>query len=157
MAVKMIPNFDRSEKKSHCKVILVEDNKAEADLTRLVYREQNLPVDIIHCQNGEEFLDLLKVVKLEEICYVLLDLNMPKLNGYDVLETLAKEEKWRGLVVIVFSSSSNEKDVIKCYDLGAKAYVSKPFDIGELDRVILSIHRFWGNLNIKPVLSDCEV
>lgn len=133
------------------KVILVEDNKAEADLTKIVFHEQELPIEILHCQNGEEFIQLLHNINEDEICYVLLDLNMPRVNGYEVLEHVSKNEKWKNLVIIIFSSSVNEKDIAKCYELGAKAYVAKPFDLNELDRTILSIHRFWGATNIKPL------
>ncbi len=139
------------EKKIICnKVILVEDSKAEADLTKIVYSEQALPIEIVHCQNGEEFLNFLNDADEQEICYVLLDLNMPRVSGYDVLTALAADEKWKNLVIIIFSSSINEKDVARCYELGAKAYVAKPFELSELDRTILSIHDFWGNTNVKP-------
>ncbi len=135
------------------KIILVEDNKAEADLTRIIYKEQSIPCEIVHCQNGEEFLQLLSSVNQEDICYVLLDLNMPRVNGYDVLTELALNEKWKNLIIIVFTSSSNSKDVSKCYEMGAKAYVAKPLDLNELDRTINSIHHFWGDTNVKPTQS----
>lgn len=138
--------------KSLCNtVVLVEDNKAEADLTRIIYRELSLPVEIVHFQNGEEFITFLSENGHDGICYVLLDLNMPRLNGFEILVTLARNDKWKHLAVIIFSSSSNEKDIAKCYELGANAYVAKPLDLNELDRSILSIHGFWGGVNIKPM------
>ncbi|MCC6726543.1 MAG: response regulator [Saprospiraceae bacterium] len=136
------------------KVILVEDNIAEADLTRIIYREQSIPCEIIHCQNGEDFINLLPSVNEEDICYVLLDLNMPRVSGYEVLKELSMNERWKNLVVIVFTSSSNSRDVSKCYEMGAKAYVAKPLDLNELDRTILSIHHFWGMTNIKPQIMN---
>ena len=138
------------QKSAGCKVILVDDNKAEADLTQIIYREQGIPVQIVHCLNGEEFLNMLTDTEKEEICYVLLDLNMPRLNGYEVLQALAKDKQWSNLMVIIFSSSSNEIDISKCYEMGANAYVVKPIDLNELDRTIHAIHGFWGNTNIKP-------
>ncbi|MBK8563368.1 MAG: response regulator [Saprospiraceae bacterium] len=132
------------------KIILVEDNRAEADLTRIIYKEQAIACEIIHCENGEEFITLLETVNPEDISYVLLDLNMPRVSGYEVLEMLSRKEEWKNLVVIVFSSSNNSKDVALCYELGAKAYVNKPMDLNELDRIILSIHSFWGVTNVTP-------
>lgn len=132
------------------KVILVEDNMGEAELTKISYLDQSIPVEIIHCTNGEEFLNTLTDLDQSEICYVLLDLNMPRLNGYDVLNRLALDQKWKNLIVIIFSSSNNANDVNKCYEMGAKAYVTKPFDLNELDRTIHTIHDFWGSVNIKP-------
>jgi DNA-binding response OmpR family regulator len=134
----------------HKKVILVEDNKAEADLTRIIYKEQSISCDIVHCGNGEEFITFLDTADTSEISYVLLDLNMPRLNGYEVLEYLSQNEAWKTLVVIVFSSSQNTKDVELCYELGAKAYVTKPMDLAELERTILSIHNFWSETNLTP-------
>ncbi len=133
------------------KVVLVEDNKAEADLTRIIYMEQSIPCEIIHCKNGEEFLTLLTSINQNEISYVLLDLNMPRVSGYNVLTELSQRKEWKNLTVIVFSSSSNSNDISKCYELGAKAYVAKPLELAELDRTILSIHQFWGNANVKPL------
>jgi CheY-like chemotaxis protein len=132
------------------KVILVEDNKAEADLTRIIYQEQSIACEIVHCGNGEEFIAFLDNADTSEISYVLLDLNMPRVNGYEVLEFLSNNEVLKNLVVIVFSSSSNSKDVERCYQMGAKAYVNKPMDLYELERAIQSIHNFWGDTNLKP-------
>jgi two-component system, response regulator len=148
----MMPNPCKMN--SNCKkIILVEDNLAEADLTKIVYKDLSISTEIVHCLNGEEFLKFLEVSSQDEICYVLLDLNMPRLNGYEVLKQLSADDKWKNLIVIIFSSSSNELDVSKCYELGAKAYVAKPLDLHELDRTILSIHGFWGDTNIKPSMN----
>lgn len=135
------------------KVILVEDNMGEAELTKISYQDQSIPVEIIHCSNGEEFLNTLSNLDQSEISYVLLDLNMPRLNGYDVLNRLSLDNKWKNLIVIIFSSSNNANDVNRCYEMGAKAYVSKPFDLNELDRTIHTIHDFWGGVNIKPMMN----
>jgi two-component system, chemotaxis family, response regulator Rcp1 len=132
------------------KVILVEDNQAEAELTRIVFRELSIPVEIVHCLNGEDFLQMLEGFEQQEICYVLLDLNMPRMNGYEVLEYISKDEKWKNLAVIVFSSSINSKDIDRCYEMGANAYVAKPLDLNEFDRTILSIHGFWCGMNMSP-------
>jgi CheY-like chemotaxis protein len=135
------------------KVLLVEDNFAEADLTRIIYREKNLPVEIIHFSNGEEFLRELPSIQLNEVCYVLLDLNMPRLNGYEVLSAMALHEKFKSIIVIIFSSSNSASDVAKCYELGAKAYVTKPLNLDELERTISCIHNFWFGVNLKPDLN----
>jgi DNA-binding response OmpR family regulator len=89
-------------------------------------------------------------VDKDEISYVLLDLNMPRLNGYEVLRALSNDKDGHNLIVIIFSSSNNEKDIALCYEMGAKAYVIKPLDLNELDRTIHAIHSFWGNTNIRP-------
>ncbi len=129
---------------------MVEDNKAEADLTKISYHEQSICCEIVHCGNGEEFITFLHTTNPTEIAYVLLDLNMPRVNGYEVLEYLSQKSEWKNLIVIVFSSSNNVQDVELCYELGARAYVNKPMDLNELDRTIHSIHNFWCGINVKP-------
>ncbi len=136
--------------KASKKVIIVEDNKAEADLTRIIYQDQSIDCEIVHFENGEDFIAFVDNDDVSEISYVLLDLNMPRVNGYEVLEFLSKNEALKNLVVIVFSSSNNSKDVERCYQMGANAYVNKPLNLNELERAIESIHNFWGITNLKP-------
>lgn len=134
----------------HKKIILVEDNKAEADLTKIVCRDLKIESEILHFSDGEELLIKLPALPLAQISYILLDLNMPRVNGYQVLQKLSTEPNWKKLPVIVFSSSTSENDVNTCYDLGANAYVTKPMDINKLTQVIQSIHSFWGQTNVGP-------
>ncbi|MBI5917685.1 MAG: response regulator [Bacteroidetes bacterium] len=135
------------------KVILVEDNKAQADLAKIIYLAQSIPVELIHCPDGEDFLQLLPTLNQQEIIYVLLDLNMPKIDGYKVLEVMSSHENWKNMAVIIFSTSSNEADIQKCYELGARAYVTKPLDLDEFDKTIQAIHGFWGEVNLKPIMN----
>ncbi len=134
----------------HKKIILVEDNIAEADLTKIVCRDLQIKSEILHFSDGEELLFQLPALPLTQISYILLDLNMPRVNGYQVLEKLRVNPDWKKLPVIVFSSSTSENDVNTCYDLGANAYVTKPMDINKLSQVVQSIHSFWGQTNIGP-------
>lgn len=134
------------------KVILVEDNLAEATLTRLAFQSKIQNAEIIHCANGEELFVLLNQIQLDDICYVLLDLNMPRIGGIEVLRIVGQHEKWRLLPFIIFSSSSLEQEVRACYDLGANAYVTKPMNLDLFDKTIESIHRFWGEVNLRPAI-----
>lgn len=140
--------------KNKCsKVILVEDNKAEADLTKIIFKEQDIQVEILHCSNGEALIELLTKVSYKDICYILLDLNMPRINGFDILKTFAGHNEWCKLPVIVFTSSSSDADMKTCYEMGANAFVPKPLDLHGLDQTIKAIHRFWGEINIRPYLN----
>jgi CheY-like chemotaxis protein len=76
---------------------------------------------------------------------------MPKLNGFDVLNTFLKDENLQKLPVIVFTTSSNPADIKKCYETGANAYVVKPFDFTDLEKSIGAISSFWGGVNVKPM------
>lgn len=132
------------------KVILVEDNKAEADLTKIIFREQAIRAEIVHCNNGEDLLNLLSSIAYGEICYILLDLNMPKVNGFDILKAFSEHQDWSKLPVIVFTSSNSDADMRTCYEMGANAYVPKPLDLNGLDSTIKAIHDFWGETNVQP-------
>ena len=134
------------------KVILVEDNKAAAGLLEMVFNEQKIDCDLAHFQDGDDLLSGLPVIPLYEICYILLDLNMPKMSGFELLEIFAGHPDWQKLPVIVFSSSTCQSDVDACYDLGANAYVSKPLDFNSLQRIVQVVHGFWGQVNQGPFL-----
>ena len=135
------------------KVILVEDNPADVELTKLAFRNQAFPPEITHFTDGKAFLDFLRKTPLSHICYILLDLNMPKISGIEVLKALSTHPVWHKLPVIVFTSSSNPKEVNACYEQGANAYVLKPFDFQEYDKTIKAIHEFWCGVNIAPAIN----
>ena len=135
------------------KIILVEDNLDDVRLTKLAFENLDIPAEFVHCANGEELLTFLKEEPLININYILLDLNMPKLNGFDVLSSFQQDEELKKLPVIVFTTSSNPSDIRKCYDTGANAYVVKPFDFTDLERSISAISNFWGEVNVKPMFN----
>ncbi len=132
------------------KIILVEDNIADVELTKLAFRKLELPLEVIHVFDGYELIDLLKKLNLEDIVLILLDLNMPKLGGLDILKIMNKDEEFCKLPVIIFSTSNNESDVYACYEYGANAYVSKPIDINDFHKTIQAIAHFWGDINVLP-------
>jgi DNA-binding response OmpR family regulator len=106
--------------------------------------------ELLHCPDGASLFTFLRKIPFDEVCYILLDLNMPKLNGKEILKALSADKNWCMVPVIVFSSSSYSPDIATCYELGANAYVVKPLDLPEFDRVIQAIHAFWGDVNLRP-------
>lgn len=138
------------------KIILVEDNPADAQLTKLAFKSISPDADVINFSNGIELLDHLKEEQKEPISLIMLDLNMPQMNGTEVLKSLQDHKEWAGIPVVVFSSSKQDVDIYNCYALGANAYVTKPFDLSEFEKTIETIAQFWGNLNRRPVLAVSE-
>lgn len=132
------------------KIILVEDNIADVELTKLSFANLKQQVDILHFFNGQELIDFLNgnTEIYSEVSFILLDLNMPKLGGIDVLRLLGKRPTLKKIPVIVFTSSVHQVDVQTCYELGANAYITKPIDIMEFERAISAIAQFWCGLNI---------
>jgi CheY-like chemotaxis protein len=133
------------------KIILAEDNLADYELTRLAFEELNFPVDIIHLGDGQELLNFFSTNPVSDIVLLLLDLNMPKVGGIEILKMMYDDPILRRLPVVVLSSSLHETDVYTCYEYGANAYVNKPIDINEFNKLIRAIANFWLGINLGPV------
>ncbi len=138
-------------------IVLAEDNPADVELTRLAFEALSLPVKIIHKEDGQELLQYLQSASLHEIDLLLLDLNMPKINGIEILKALYNDDLLRRLPVVVLSSSLHESDVLTCYEYGANAYVNKPLDVHEFNEMIRSIANFWIGTNVGPVYETRRV
>jgi CheY-like chemotaxis protein len=83
---------------------------------------------------------------------VLLDLKLPRVNGFEVLDWIRKADQFRRLPVVVFSSSNHEADVIRAYDAGANSFVLKPVDFNALVDVARTVHHYWLALNEHPAV-----
>ena len=132
------------------KVILVEDNLADVELVRISIRELENPVELVHVGDGQELLNFLKTTVLSEIAVIMLDLNMPRVSGIDVLRFMHEDPLLKKVPVVMFTTSNSKTDILKCYELGAKAFVCKPLDIFEFNQAIRSIVEFWTGINMLP-------
>ena len=135
------------------KIILAEDNIADVELTKIAFKELDLNLDVSHVFDGQQLMDLLKTSSLNEVALVLLDLNMPKMGGLDVLKQMYEDVELRKLPVVVFTSSAHESDVHSCYEYGANAYVNKPIDINDFHKTIAAIANFWAEINVLPAFN----
>ncbi len=132
------------------KVILVEDNLADVELVRISIMELENPVELVHVGDGQELLAFLNTAVLNEIAVILLDLNMPRVSGIDVLRLMHNDPMLKKVPVVMFTTSNSKTDILKCYELGAKAFVCKPLDIFEFNHSIRSIVEFWTGINMLP-------
>ncbi len=132
------------------KVILVEDNLADVELVRISIRELENPIELVHVGDGQELLNFLKTAVLSEIAVIMLDLNMPRVSGIDVLRYMHEDPLLKKVPVVMFTTSNSKTDILKCYELGAKAFVCKPLDIFEFNQAIRSIVEFWTGINMLP-------
>ena len=135
------------------KVILVEDNLADVELVKISVRELENPVELIHVGDGQELLIFFKTAVLSEIAVILLDLNMPRVSGIDVLKHMQLDPSLKKVPVVMFTTSNSKSDIMKCYELGAKAFVCKPLDIFEFNNSIRSIVEFWTSINMLPTFN----
>ncbi|HED19428.1 MAG TPA: response regulator [Gammaproteobacteria bacterium] len=146
-----------SEQSNHGTILLVEDSPDDVELTLRAFKKGHLSNPIIVKRDGREALDyllgtddagepnLLPVV-------VLLDLNMPRVNGLQVLQKMRSHEYTRIVPVVVLTTSDEQRDVIDSYHLGANSFVRKPVESKEFFEAILSLELYWTVRNVPPPL-----
>src|SRR5262247_900520 len=138
------------------RILLVEDDPKDTELTRTALEEYNLSNEVVVASDGEEALDYLyyrgKFQRRsgENPAVMLLDLKLPKVNGLEVLEKIKSDDALRMIPVVVLTSSREERDMVKSYKLGVNAYVVKPVDFHEFVNAIKELGVFWAIINEPP-------
>ena len=138
------------------KILLVEDNANDVELTLAALNEYHLVNDVDVVRDGEEALDYLyKRGKYEtretlEPAVVLLDLKLPKVDGLEVLEKIKADENLKTVPVVMLTSSREEQDLVRSYQLGVNAYVVKPVEFGEFMNALKELGLFWAVINQLP-------
>ncbi|MFX1409426.1 MAG: response regulator [Promethearchaeota archaeon] len=134
-------------KKVKARILLVEDNAADIRLTREVLQENKIVRRLDVVKNGVEAIEFLKkrgkYSNVNRPNLIILDLNLPKRDGFYVLEEIKREEELKRIPVVILTVSDNRDDLIKAYDLHANCYVIKPLEMEEFYRIINSIVNFW--------------
>lgn len=128
------------------KIMLVDDNEADIELTRSTLEEGKVRMHIVTAIDGQDALDQLEatVKKGEELPdLILLDLNMPRLDGRGFLSKLRQAEALKAIPVVVLTSSDAEQDIVKSYKLGANCYVNKPVGLDEFQKIVRTVEHFW--------------
>lgn len=137
-------------------ILLAEDNPQDVELTIEALSEYNLANNVISVRDGVEAMEYLncegqfKNRKKGNPAVLLLDIKMPRMDGIEVLEAIRKNEKLKTLPVVMLTSSREEPDLRKCYDLGVNAYVVKPVDFKDFMDAVRTIGIFWALLNEQP-------
>ena len=128
-------------------ILLVEDNPSDVLVTRETLKDSKLLSHISVVKDGEEAMAFLlregKYVNATRPDLILLDLNMPKKNGLEVLAEIKIDERLRRIPVVVLTTSSAEKDILKTYDLHANCYITKPVNLDQFSAVVKAIEEFW--------------
>jgi two-component system, response regulator len=137
-------------------ILIVEDNEDDYEATERSFRRARFVNPISWCRNGQDALDFLRregaYANYGEITadLILLDLNMPGLDGRRVLEILKADERFKSIPVVVLTTSSDSKDVEKCYELGASTYIQKPVDFQGLAEAVRTMKDYWFHIAILP-------
>jgi len=129
------------------KILLVEDNPGDVRLIKEALKEGKIHVDMDAVQDGVEALAYLrqkgKYVKAPRPGLILLDLNLPKKDGREVLAEIKTDEDLKRIPVIILTISKDEEDIMKSYNLHANCYITKPVDLKQFMKVVQSIEDFW--------------
>jgi two-component system, response regulator len=134
-------------------VVYAEDDPVDAMAIKRTWRKQNIDNPLHIVRDGEECLDFLfnpahtnHTTRVTIPGVIILDINMPKLDGFSVLQRIrdAEDERFRHIPVVMFTSSELEADRLKCYRLGANAFIVKPSNFQQFSEAIKLIMLFWG-------------
>ncbi len=136
-------------------ILLVDDNPDDIELTLRAFRKSRLTNRILVKRDGQEALDYLlgeddKGNPNPLPTVTLLDLNMPRVNGLDVLKRLRAEERTRTAPVVVLTTSDEQRDIVDSYQLGANSYIRKPVDTQAFFSVIQELELYWTVMNVAP-------
>ena len=131
-------------------VLLVDDNQADVKLTLKAFRIISSERQVTVVRDGEQALELLfssgrysGKLGASSLRLILLDLKLPKVNGFEVLKAVKADPKTQSIPVVMLTSSNQAQDVHECYRLGANSYVQKPVDYDEFCEAIQEIERYW--------------
>lgn len=134
-------------------ILLVEDNPDDVELTLLAFKKNNFANEIYVVEDGEEALDFLfgshpdGVSKRGLPMIILLDLMLPKIDGHEVLKEIKSKQQTKLIPVVILTSSKEEEDIFKGYDLGANSYVRKPVDYQGFVEVVNNLGVYWLAIN----------
>ena len=138
------------------RILLVEDDPRDVELTLTALGEYNLANEVVVTRDGEKALDYLycrgefNTRPHDNPAVMLLDLKLPKIDGLEVLQQIRSDERLKLIPVVVLTSSHEEKDMIRSYQLGVNAYVVKPVDFHEFVNAIKELGVFWAVINEPP-------
>ena len=129
--------------KKNKKILLVEDDKIDVMTVKRALREINVTNSVEVAGNGEEGLEILRSSAKDKPCIILLDLNMPRMNGMEFLHHIKSMDEFKRIPVVVLTTSKEERDKIESFNLGVAGYMAKPVDYQQFVEVIRTINLYW--------------
>jgi two-component system, chemotaxis family, response regulator Rcp1 len=141
-------------------ILLAEDNENDVELTRQGFKRSKLLLNLHHVRDGEECLAFLrKQGKYSDVPtpdILLLDLNMPRVDGREVLAEMVADKDLNSIPVVVLTTSANEEEILKMYKLRCSSYIVKPVDFDQFLRVVRSIAEYWFTVVVVPTRASTE-
>lgn len=138
-------------------ILLIEDNMDDAALTIRALKKNNVINNILHVEDGAQALDFIfsegEYADRAETTtpkLILLDIKMPKINGLQVLQRLKSDERTKKIPVVMLTSSKEDPDIKKCYELGVNSYIIKPVDFENFQSAVSQLAVYWQLINEPP-------
>lgn len=131
-------------------ILIVEDSEDDFEATKRAFSKTNLHNALHHVTSGEEALSYLQDDAKPKPGIILLDLNMPGMDGRKTLEVIKQQHQLKKIPVVILTTSNNEQDVKCCYELGANTYIQKPVDFDNLVAAIQQLKEYWFEIAILP-------
>ena len=133
--------------KQNACILLVEDDVADVELTKETLKDSKIEIDLEVVNDGVEAMAYLRKQGAYEGArtpdLILLDLNMPRMDGREVLDEMKKDDALKKIPVVILTTSSSEEDIVKSYCTGANCFITKPVGLKEFAKVVKSIEDFW--------------
>jgi CheY-like chemotaxis protein len=146
---------DKQNGKSQPYILIAEDDADDRFLLETAFEESGFTDKIVFAENGVDLLDYLNNQLSDSTprfpAFILLDLNMPKKDGREVLKEIKQHPVLRKIPVVVFTTTKHEKDISKCYELGANSYIVKPASFDDLVRVVATLRNYWFVTSTYPI------
>jgi CheY-like chemotaxis protein len=124
-------------------ILLVEDDNVDVMTVKRVFKDLKVTNPLVHSINGEEALEYLRDEGNEKPCIVILNLNMPKMNGIEFLKVLKGDKVLRKIPAVVLTASKNEHDIVESFKLGVAGYMVKEVDYKKFAELISAINLYW--------------
>lgn len=124
-------------------VLLVEDDSVDAMTVKRAFKDLNVVNPLAHTLNGEEALDYLKSKENKKPCIILLDLNMPRMNGIEFLQVVKGNDTLKKIPIVVLTTSHEERDKIDSFKLGVAGYMLKSIDYKDFVEIVRTISIYW--------------
>ncbi|MFZ5863831.1 MAG: response regulator [Nitrospirota bacterium] len=144
-------------------ILLVEDNLQDIEITRRAFAKGRVRNDLVVVRDGEEALDYLRrrgkyhdPAASPRPGMILLDLNLPKVGGLDVLREIKDDPSLKAIPVIVLTVSQREQDIVRSYHLGVNTYIQKPVEFENFMRVVTTVHEYWILIATLPPAAVAE-
>ncbi len=124
-------------------ILLVEDDQVDVMTVMRALKEIKVTNPVVNLENGEEALKYLRDPEKDKPCIILLDLNMPIMNGIEFLQVMKQDARFRRIPVVVLTTSEEQQDKMNSFDLGVAGYMAKPVDYRQFVEVMRTIDAYW--------------